>query len=109
MLEFLLYMVALTTWFVIGWTVGYRDDNIDNSTSGIYLFLHQQSRGNYAIWIYFLYRHYDVGQPMWNWYRSDAVLLSVRSVYVYDFYSGNAKLSMPFWFNFDISIPMLAR
>ena len=37
MLEFLLYMVALNTWFVIGGTVGYRDDNIDNSMAGIYL------------------------------------------------------------------------
>ena len=30
-------------------------------------------------------------------------------VYIYHFYSGNTKLDMPFWFKFDISIPMLAR
>ena len=30
-------------------------------------------------------------------------------IYIHHFYSGNTKLDMPFWFKFDISIPMLAR
>ena len=48
--------------------------------------------------------------------RTDVKLISIRcssafcaiGIYIYNIYSGNAKLSMPFWFNLDISIPMLA-
>ena len=108
MLEFLPYMVALNTWFVIVGTVGYHDDGIDNTMACRYLV----SASAKPRWLCHFYIFSILAFRCW---LSDVRLKSIRcssalwAIYIYNFYRGNAKLDMPFWFYFDISIPMLAR